>query len=79
MPQVSKRVLDKNVAKKMHEIFLEALLGLKNESEAYQFVYDLLTPTERVMLSKRLVIVLMLIKGYKREEIRDRWENDRVR
>ena len=55
----------------MYEIFLEALLGLKNKTEAYQFIYDLLTPTERIMLAKRLSIVLMLIKGYKREEIRD--------
>ncbi|GAF99159.1 unnamed protein product [marine sediment metagenome] len=69
MPQVSKKVLDKNVSKKIQDIFLETLSNLKNKDEANQFMYDLLTPTERVMLGKRLAITLMIFKGYAHRDI----------
>ena len=52
MPQVSKRVLNKNIEKKIKENFLEALASLKDKKLAYRFIYDFLTPTERVMLAK---------------------------
>lgn len=69
MPQVSKRVLDKNIEKKIKENFLEALASLRDKKLAYRFIYDFLTPTERIMLAKRLAMALMIYKGYPHRQI----------
>jgi uncharacterized protein YerC len=44
---------------------------VKNKSDAEQFVYDLLTPTEQTMIAKRLSIALLLEKGYDHRTISD--------
>ncbi|OGG04174.1 hypothetical protein A2Z33_03385 [Candidatus Gottesmanbacteria bacterium RBG_16_52_11] len=64
MAQVSKYSVSKNVSERMYEIFLESLADIRTKSDASVFVNDFLTPTERVMLPKRLSIALLLVKGY---------------
>ena len=64
MPQVSSNPLSKPVQEKVLNIFLETFTRLNNKTKAKQLLYDLLTPTERVMLSKRLSIAYLLEKGY---------------
>ena len=66
MPQVSKRPLSKN----LYSIFWQTLADLKSSADVKEFLTDLLTPTEKVMLAKRLAIALMLIKGYDYASIR---------
>ena len=48
----------------MFEVFEQSLAGLKKADELRNFIHDLLTPTEKVMLSKRLSIAVLLAKGY---------------
>jgi len=69
MSQVSKKVIDKHIAKKIKENFLEIMSSLKNKQEANRFLYDFLTQTEQIMLAKRLAIVLMVLKGYNHRQI----------
>jgi|SRR3989344_9643186 len=64
MPQVSKYPLSKNIENRLYKIFWETIASLKNAEKAEEFFSDLLTPTEKIMLSKRLAIAMMLIKGY---------------
>lgn len=64
MPQVSKYPVSKEVQERMFEIFWETIAGLENAQKASEFFHDLLTPTEKIMLAKRLAIALLLIKGY---------------
>lgn len=64
MSQVSKYPISKEVADRTFEIFLKSLVEIKNKEEADQFISDLLTPTEKVMLAKRLTIAFLLEKGY---------------
>lgn len=69
MPQVSKRLMDKKTYERMFAVFWQTIGGLKGKIEAEEFFIDLLTPTEKVMLAKRLTIALLLTKGYDYREI----------
>lgn len=64
MAQISKYPISETVYQRILEIFLKSLLRLKDRKEAEQFISDLLTPTEKVMLTKRLAIAFLLERGY---------------
>lgn len=64
MSQVSKHPISKSVADRIFEIFLITFTHLKNTDEADQFISDLLTPIEKIMLSKRLAISFLLERNY---------------
>ena len=64
MAQISKYPISKSIANRIFEIFLTTLTHLKNKEEADQFISDLLTPTEKIMLSKRLAISFLLERNY---------------
>jgi len=64
MAQVSKYPISKNVFDRIFEIFLRTFIEIKNKEEADQFISDFLTPTEKIMLSKRLAIAFLLEKNY---------------
>ncbi len=64
MSQISKYPISKNIADRIFEIFLATFIHLKNKQEADQFISDLLTPTEKVMLAKRLAIAFLLENNY---------------
>ena len=69
MAQVSKYPIPKVVADRIFEVFIKTLIGLKNRKEADDFSYDLFSPTEKIMLSKRIAIAFLLLKGYQYREI----------
>lgn len=64
MTQVSRYPISKKVADRIFEVFLKTLVEIKSNEEADQFISDLLTPTEKIMLAKRLAIAFLLEKGY---------------
>ncbi len=64
MSQVSKYPISREIADRIFELFLETFVEIKNKEDADQFVSDLLTPTEKIMLAKRLAIAFLLEKGY---------------
>jgi uncharacterized protein YerC len=63
MPQISHRLIKKETETKMDQLLLDAV-GLCTHTTAVNFLEDLLTPTEHVMLAKRLSIAYLLEKGY---------------
>ena len=69
MTKVSRRMLDKNLEDYIFAIFLKAIADLKTLDEVQNFLEDLLSPTEKIMLIKRLAIAIMLSKGYTYDEI----------
>jgi uncharacterized protein YerC len=69
MTQISKLQLPKALENQMNTIFHRALADLRSEGEVSDFLEDLLTPTERVMLGKRLAIAVLLDKGYDQRTI----------
>lgn len=64
MAQVSGRKISSKVEKRIFDLFFHTIAQLTNESDVSAFLDDFLTPTERIMLAKRLSIALMLVKGY---------------
>lgn len=62
MTQVSKRYLAPNVQKRMYEILIKAISKASYSQDIIQFLTDLLSPTEQIMLAKRLAIAYLLVK-----------------
>jgi len=70
MPQVSNYPISKEVADRIFDVFIKTLVMVKNKNEADDFADDLFSPTEKIMLAKRIAIAFLLIKGYQYREIR---------
>ena len=64
MTQVSKYPISDKVYERILEIFFKSLVDIKTRDEAKQFIGDFLTPTEQIMLAKRLAIAFLLEKDY---------------
>ncbi|MBM3209415.1 hypothetical protein FJZ40_03950 [Candidatus Shapirobacteria bacterium] len=71
MAQVSKYPLAKIVYDRIFEILFGTIADIKNPKEVEEFFNDFLSPTERIMLAKRLAIGVLLAKGYRYEAIRE--------
>ncbi len=69
MPHVSKRELTKNEFRQIYKNFLELVVRSKDKELMDRFFWEFLTPTEKIMLSKRLAIVCLLEKGLSSYEI----------
>lgn len=72
MTQVSKRVLQKEVEDRILDLFWTSLSMLSTKQKVAYFLDDLLTPTEKLMIGKRLAIAFMLLKGYDYPAINNR-------
>ncbi|MDO8487105.1 MAG: YerC/YecD family TrpR-related protein, partial [Candidatus Curtissbacteria bacterium] len=59
------------VEDKIFQTFWEAIAKLQNQKEIQMFLHDLLSPTERTMLAKRLAIAALLLKGHTYESVMD--------
>ena len=70
MPQVSKVRLRKEIEERMFKVFFQSMADAKTPKEAEILLNDLLTPTEKVMLAKRLAIALLFLRGYDYSDIR---------
>lgn len=64
MTQVSRHPLSKPLEEKLHLLFRKVLADLRNEKDVADFLDDILSPTEKIMLGKRLAIAILIEKGY---------------
>ena len=71
MTKVSKYLLKDEVEKRMFEVFYRTIADLNNPLQVEDFFKELLTPSEQIMLAKRLAISILLIKKYTYEDIVD--------
>ncbi len=71
MSMVSRRILNKTLQEYIFSLFIKTIIELKNEPDVNNFLQDLLSPTERVVLVKRLAIAILLVKGYTYDAIDD--------
>lgn len=72
MPQVSKRYLHKDIEEYLCNLFWEHLAGLRDRISVREFLENVLSDTERIMVSKRLAIAILLARGYTYEDIDDK-------
>lgn len=63
MSKISRRLLDKELENRIFEIFLKTIVDIKTSIDARNFIKDILSPAERVMIMKRLAIAVLLTKG----------------
>ena len=64
MTQVSKYPISKTVYERILEVFFKVFMRINTKTEAEEFIKDFLTPTEQIMLAKRLAIAFLLEKNY---------------
>jgi uncharacterized protein YerC len=64
MAQVSKYPIHKKVEERMFEIFNSTISFLRSNEDIEDFLEDFLSPVEKIMLSKRLAIAVLLAKGH---------------
>ena len=72
MPQVSKVPLQRGVENKIRKAIGKSLAKISSEAEMEKYIFDLFTPTEQIMLAKRLAIAALLVKGLPYQEISDK-------
>ena len=63
MSQVSKFIVTPQVWEKIFNLFVDAILGIKNRNELKGFIGNFFTPTEKIMFAKRFAAAVMLAKG----------------
>jgi uncharacterized protein YerC len=71
MTKISRRFLNKELENHIFELFLNTIVEIRNPADARNFIEDLLSPTERIMLLKRLAIAVLLTKGFTYDDIDD--------
>lgn len=59
----------KEVEKRVYEVFEKSVADIRKPEDVRNFISDLLTPTEKIMLSKRLAIAVLLEKDYNYRQI----------
>jgi TrpR-related protein YerC/YecD len=64
MSQLSKLPIRRDLEDEMFDLFTSTIISLKDKKEIEDFLSDLLSPIEKMMLAKRLAIALMLEKDY---------------
>jgi len=74
MSQVSKIPLKIEVEHRVYEVLMESIAAATSHNTVSRLINDLLSPTERLMISKRLSIALLLMKNYDQRTIA-KWLN----
>ena len=69
MPRASRKPVSKDVDKEIKENFSSLISSLNGSSQIQEFFNDFLTKEEQTMLSKRIMLHLMLERGYKSSQI----------
>ena len=66
MAQISKKKINKNLAKQIYNLFYQLIADIRNPKEAEIFLRDFLTENELEVFTKRLAIVYYLSqnRGY---------------
>ena len=74
MPKLPRKKLDPRKDSRFFNDLARGFSTLESKSEIKSFLLDLLSSTERKVISKRFQIAIMLLAGYKYEAIRKRIE-----
>ncbi len=69
MAQVSKYPISKDIADRIFDVFIKTLIKIRSFQDAQNLADDLFSPTEKIMLAKRLAIAFLLMKNYPYREI----------
>jgi uncharacterized protein YerC len=62
MSQVSTHFMSPKISSKVYEVFIDSIKNSRSKSEVISFLDDLLSPTEKTMLAKRVAIAYLLLE-----------------
>lgn len=71
MTKVSKIPLRSDVWTRVFDLYVKTLADIKDPKELTDFIKSFYSPTERIVLAKRLALVVLLAKGQKYDKIRE--------
>ncbi len=63
MTNISKRKVESDVMERVFQLLFEALGKKSDQEEFTKIIHDILSPTERIMIAKRVTIIFLLMKG----------------
>jgi len=62
MVMISKRYLNEEILLKIYRLFFKVLSRSKSEKDFFMLMEEIFSPTEKVMIAKRIGIIYLLIK-----------------
>ena len=71
MTRISRRPVKDHVIERIYELFFEAVGKKTKKQEFLEVIHDLLSPTERIMIAKRVTIIFLLMKKIDYQTISD--------
>ena len=71
MARISKRPIDEKLLTKIYKLFYEVFSRYDSQEDFLSIIDDILSPTEKIMLAKRLAIIYLLIKKADHRDITD--------
>ncbi|MCR4277025.1 MAG: trp operon repressor [Candidatus Roizmanbacteria bacterium] len=71
MARISKKPVDQKLLTKIYKLFYEVFLRYKGQEDFLLIMDDIFSPTEKIMLAKRLAIIYLLIKKVDYRDIAD--------
>jgi len=71
MARISKKQVDKKLLTKIYKLFYEVFSRYEGQEDFLLIMDDILSPTEKIMLAKRLAIIYLLIKKVDYRDIAD--------
>ncbi len=69
MVNISKNKLSDETREKIYAQFMKTILSLSDTNAGREYINNLLTDSEKIMLAKRLAVMMMLEKKYSWNEI----------
>ena len=70
MTKVSRLPLRNDIWERIFDLFLKTTISIKDKKKLQGFMNDLYSPTEKIMLAKRLACAVMIAKGNNYQSIR---------
>jgi len=71
MARISKKHVSEKLLSKIYKLFYEVFSRYENQEDFLLIMDDILSPTEKIMLAKRLAIIYLLIKKVDYRDIAD--------
>jgi Trp operon repressor len=69
MVNISKRPVDEKKLFKIYQLFYKIIDQADNKDEFFQLIQEILSPTEQIMIAKRIGVIYLLIKNINKSAI----------
>lgn len=70
MAQVSRRKIKEEKLERIFDLFFDVIVKVKDKKQADNVLKELLTPTERIMIAKRIACFYLIMKNVPSREIK---------